>query len=93
MKLDDETAVRLRAAFPAALRDDVDAVLKRLPTPFHGVSADDVGAVKVSGEPVSIPSRVYLPASALWPCPGLVDRLVMLPEQRCVDGNLLSRLG
>lgn len=65
MKLDDETAVRLRAAFPAALREDVDVVLKRLPAPFYGVSADDVGAVTLSGERISIPSRIYLPASAL----------------------------
>lgn len=29
----------------------------------------------------------------VWPCPGLMDRLVMLPEQRYVDENLRSRLG
>jgi hypothetical protein len=72
MRLDHETAVRLRAAFPAALRGDVDLVLERLPTPTHAASADDVGDVNVSGERVSIPARVYLPASA-FPQAGELD--------------------
>ena len=61
MQLSDETASRLRGAFPARLRADVEFVVRRLPPPTHKPSTDDIGEVTVHGERVKIPYRVYIP--------------------------------
>lgn len=51
----------LRRAFPSSLAADVDAALALVsPCPIE-LSADDIGPVRVAGEALYIPSRIYSP--------------------------------
>lgn len=89
MRLDPDTALRLRGAFPLAVRADVERVLERLPATRHPASTDDIGDVAVVGERVRIPYRVYVRGRRLLGAAGLDDRqrrILACIEARHDDG-------
>ena len=55
-----DAASRIRLAFPNELAGDVEIVISRLPPPNLPTSSADVGPVRISGEPIRIPCRVYV---------------------------------
>jgi hypothetical protein len=85
VQLDDETASRLRVAFPTHLRADVDLVVRRLPSPTYRPSTDDIGEVQVQGERVKIPYRIYIPEV------GAVDGDELSSTQRLVLACIYTR--
>jgi hypothetical protein len=51
----------LRAAFPSSIATDVDAALRVVPTAKAAPSDVDIGPVRLAGEELHIPSRIYFP--------------------------------
>lgn len=54
-------AERLRAAFPSSIATDVNAVLSVIPPSEHAPTEHDIGPVRVAGEVLHIPFRIYSP--------------------------------
>jgi hypothetical protein len=85
VKLDSETASRIRAAFPGQLSDDVDAVLETLTRSEHAPTDSDIGPITVCGERLHIPMRVY------FGVPAASDREGLTGVQREVFACLFTR--
>lgn len=51
----------LHAAFPAGLAADVDRVAASLPHARYPPTEDCIGPIRIGGEPLRIPYRVYFP--------------------------------
>ena len=75
----------LRGAFPPHLAADVEAVLSRLPPTRIPPSGHEIGPVRVSGEPVHIPARLYAAE------PSELELAALSDTQRDVLGCLYTR--
>lgn len=85
MQLDRNVASRIHLAFPAALANDVDVVLETIVPATHPPMEHDIGEVKVDGEPIRIPWRVYFPQRRADPCP------VLTPQQEHLRACIFTR--
>ena len=52
-------AARLRCAFPHALATQVDLAIAIIPTRDQSLSPDCIGPVRIEGERLDIPYRIY----------------------------------
>ena len=59
--LETGTILRLRRAFPSSIAAEVDAALAVVPRGSNEPTDRDIGPVRVAGEVVHIPSRIYSP--------------------------------
>jgi hypothetical protein len=79
------TIERCIAAFPLHLAADVRVALQVLPGAQHEPIADDSIEVRISGEPVRVPYRVYFPQ----PSPDKLE--ILSPRQRLILAALMTR--
>jgi hypothetical protein len=83
--LSQSTVLRLCAAFPAAIESDVRAALGRMPACDVEPTEGDIGPVRINGEHLRIPHRIYSAE------PYSVNIIGLSRQQRLILNALYSR--